>query len=416
MRMASMAAKLLCGWSRGETMRLLRVLFAAAVAAPASSVSGQSPLEACADQFIGGIVENAPTIGGSPSAEPFGSNRHLCYRDDDARFLAIEYWPAQFAPRWAAYRLDPANYGPDGCRTYTRGKANCYFGAPTWAAFESCTNDDDPFHPDHLLTGAKLAPNDFSNTGHDQGHIAPRQGFSWHVCGTYQTFTMANMSPQSAFLNQDIWQFLERQVLTWAVDEGPIHVVTGTTFGSFPHQRFEVYTSGIFDSSRIYRRDSTMLEVVEQHSFNHATHPDGHILKPKRNADPTRVKDKVKELLMPTGYYKVIYRPANGSEPAHAIGFLLPHTFENLNNIHNVEPVEAFWAFVARIDLIEEASGTQFPGIQESMKQEWGDSFFLARRAGRDIRSQACGTGTPAGVAENTTKDQRIALCTDQLH
>ncbi len=44
-----------------------------------------------------------------------------------------------------------------------------------------------------------------------------------------------------------------------------------------------------------------MLEVVEQHSTNHASHSKGHILKPKRNANPSKVKAKVKGVRMPTG-------------------------------------------------------------------------------------------------------------------
>ncbi len=119
---------------------------------------------------------------------------------------------------------------------------------------------------------------------------------------------------------------------------------------------------------------------------------------------------------MPTGYYKVIYRPADGTEPAHAIGFLLPHTFENLNNLPGVDPEEAFWAFVARIDLIEATSATTFPGIPEHMKSAWGDSFFESRRTGRNIRPNSCGAGTPLGVMSNTTKAQRLAICTEHLN
>jgi hypothetical protein len=397
-------------------MKLLSILLAAAVAVVPSGATGQTPLENCKERFIGGLAANAPTIGGSASNVPFSTNRHLCYRDDGVSFFAIEYWPEQFAPRWAAYRLDPSNYGPHGCKTYTRKKANCYFRKDSWAEFQSCTDASDPFHSDNMLATPKLGANDFSNTGHDRGHIAPRQAFSWHVCGTYQTFTMANMSPQRAFLNQDIWQYLERQVLTWAVDEGPIYVITGSTFRSFPHQKFQAYTTGIFDSSKIYPSKSTLKQAVQQHQLNHTSHPTGHILKPKRDANPANIKNKVKSLRMPTGYYKVIFRPPVGSEPAHAIGFLLPHTFENLNQLPNAVPDQVFWAFVARIDLIEETSGTRFGGIPASMKQVWGDTFFTSRRTGRNIRSPSCGIGTPSGVAPNTTKAQRIAMCTDKLN
>src|SRR3546814_7270015 len=86
---------------------------------------------------------------------------------------------------------------------------------------------------------------------------------------------MANMSPQRDLLNRKFWQFLERQVLTWAVDEGPLYVVTGTAFRRFPHQRFEVFTNGTFDSSQIYRTDFILLKAAEQHHINHSSHPPG---------------------------------------------------------------------------------------------------------------------------------------------
>ena len=381
-----------------------------------TSVLGQSPLGDCSAQFIDGLVENAPTIASSPPSQPFASNEHLCYRDDGVSFFAIEYWPQHFAPRWAAYKLDPENYGPDGCNTFTRGKANCYASAETWSDFLSCSRADDPFHPDHMLEGNVLDQDAFKSTGHDRGHIAPRQAMSWHVCATYQTFSMANMSPQRALLNQEIWQKLEKQVLTWAVDEGPLYVVTGTTFRSFPHRSFEVYTDGTFDESHIYASNTTLSEVVEQHSTNYANHPDGHILKPQRKGNPQWVRSKVKRTRMPTGYYKVVFRPAQGNEPPHAIGFLLPHTFENLNNIPGVKPEQAFWSFVARIDLIEETSGTRFPGIPDSMKSQWGDAFFFSRKTSRNIRPKSCGVGTPDGVVENTTNEGRLAMCTDKLN
>lgn len=399
-----------------QMMRTILITLFSVLAIAASNAFAQSPLTNCADQFIDGSTDNAPTILNSPPTQPFGTNKHLCYRDDGVSFFAAEYWPEEFAPRWAAYKLSPDNYGPNGCNTYTRNKANCYATAATWADFESCTEADDPFHSDHMLTGTILGPDDFFNTGHDRGHMAPRQAFSWHVCGTYQTFSMANMSPQRAFLNQKIWQFLERQVLTWAFDEGPIYVVTGTTFRHFPHEKFQVYTNGTFDADQIYPVSNKFLDIMKQHKMNFESHPSGDILRPKRTARPELPEENVKNLRVPTGYYKVIYRPAVGAEPAHAIGFLLPHTFENLNNIPNVNSKEAFWAFISRIDLIEQTSATTFPGIPEAMKSVWGDSFFQSRKTGREIRSVSCGVGTPQGVEENTTKAQRIAACTDHLN
>ena len=80
-----------------------------------SNAFAESELDNCADQFIGGNVSNAPTIYNSTPDQPYGNNKHLCYRDDGVSFYALEYWPDEFAPRWAAYKLTPGNYGPNGC-------------------------------------------------------------------------------------------------------------------------------------------------------------------------------------------------------------------------------------------------------------------------------------------------------------
>lgn len=88
---------------------------------------GQTALDKCADQFIDGKVSNAPTLFSSPPDQPFGSNKQLCYRDDGVSFFALEYWPEEFAPRWAAYKITPENYGENGCSTFTRKIADCYF-------------------------------------------------------------------------------------------------------------------------------------------------------------------------------------------------------------------------------------------------------------------------------------------------
>jgi len=384
-----------------------------------SNAYSQSELDKCADQFINSSVSNAPTLFSSMPEQPFGSNRHLCYRDDGVSFFAIEYWTDEFAPRWAAYKLDPDNYGENGCSTFTRKIANCYIRENSWPEFESCTQGSDPFHSDHMLDSPKLGTTDFSNTGHDRGHIAPRQAFSWHVCGTYQTFSMANMSPQRAFLNQDIWMFLEKQVLTWGVDGGPIYVVSGTTFRTFPHQRFQVYTDNVLDPTMIYRNPVSMQAVVEQHHTNFDSTAITDILRPKRDAKPDRVKNKVKDMRMPTGYFKVIYRPAINGEPAHAIGFLIPHSFQNLNMLadsyNNVTTERAFWAFVSRIDLIEETSGISFPGIPQELKSIRGDSWFFSHSQSRDVRSNSCGRGNPQGILADSTKTQRLEACIDQL-
>ena len=374
-----------------------------------------SPLSQCAEHFIDGDLGHAPTLFSSPPEEPFDSNVHQCYRTEDASFFALEYWPERSAQRWVAYRLSGEKFGPGGCNSYTRAMGNCYINEQEWNEPFHCERDSDPFHRDHLLEGSSLGSNAFVNSGLDRGHIAPRQAFSWHVCGAYQTFTMANMSPQAAWFNRDIWGDLENQVLTWAIDHGPLHVVTGTIFRFFPHWRFSVFRDGALDPEQIYRPGSTLEEIAVRTRTNFDQHPSDHILSPERAPDPDRLNQTGRTIPVPTGYFKVIYRPGTDSESPQAIGFLLPHSFERLRMLSGhydgLAPERAFWAFVARIDLIEELSGIRFGGINPSMKSSWSSDWFVARGGGRQIRDHDCGTGTPAGVLVGATREERRAAC-----
>lgn len=395
------------------------LLFAASILLWVSvDALAESPLDSCKEQFINNDIANAPAI--ADSDESSGDTKQLCYRVDDASFFALEYWNEQLTPRWVAYKLAPENYGTDGCATYTRDKGNCYVQEDTWSEFQACTDGADPFHSDHMLSPPKLSSDPFSNTGHDRGHLAPRQAFSWHVCGTYQTFSLANMSPQVAFLNQNTWQAFEQQELTWAFDSGPMYIVSGTIFSEFPHTHFAVYEEDdILDDDQIYPSNNKMKRIVKKLHDNFVAHPNDHILRPKRDGKPNNIRAEAKELRLPTGYFKVIYRPALDGEPAHAIGFLLPHSFENLDKLVGGYPgmpvKDAFWAFAAKISLIESESGMSFPGIPDELKEVWRDDWFFSRKTSRNIRKSSCGVGSPQGVLVNSTLEERLEACTDQL-
>ena len=129
----------------------------------------------------------------------------------------------------------------------------------------------------------------------------------------------------------------------------------------------------------------------------------------------------MRDMQLPTGYNKVIFRPATGGQPAEAIAFMLPQSFENLNLLvdfyDGLSTQEAFWVFVSRIDLIEETAGVSFPGIPRAIKSVWGSDFFFERDEIKGLRDPAvCGTGTPQGILVNSTRTQRRTACTDLLN
>ena len=372
-------------------MRFLFVLLG--LFAPAWALAAD--LSLCANQFIGSSVDNAPTLYSSPPDEPYRINEHHCYATSDGALFALEYWPTHHVPRWVAYRLSD-RYGANGCGSRPRNEMRCYFKDQNWTGVQNCltllrdgdpdTNPSiqDPFEEDPFLVESdaeRLKTNAFVGTGHDRGHMAPNNAFSHDLCATYHTFSMANMSAQRANLNRNPWQQLEAQVLFWGANHGPIYVVTGPIFNKFPSQRFSVYRDGEYDEDELYEKNLSLTTF---------------------NAGDNRVAD----IRVPTGYYKVIYREATAAESAQAIAFLLPHTNENFTR---------FWDFVARIDVVEEASGVRFHAIAGAMKSVWGSDFFFDRdRNGWRLRNNCNHNYTASNWIENSTHAERLARCSLQ--
>jgi DNA/RNA endonuclease G (NUC1) len=337
----------------------------------------------CAQLFPGGNVANAPTLLGATPGQPAQENVHICERSGNTPFFALEYAPALFAPLWVSYRISDT-FGPKGCASMTRREMQCH-----WQAIdvEACLNNPaqkpgDPFHADSLLGRlgvARLGIGAFSGTRHDRGHMAPNNSFSWHACGAYKTFTMANMAAQWNTLNQRTWMNLEAQVLFWGVKEGPIHVVTGPIWTKFPVEEFAATRDGVVDTSSI---------------------PEPGDLLAKTNGQELPV-----HILRPTGFYKVVFRPARGNEPARAIAFLVPHTKQT---------AFSFWLFATSVRTVEGSSGLRF-GIDQSLKGPPDETFWMANRrkapSGWDVRGE-CDQKLPvAGWMGDRTRKERVAAC-----
>lgn len=86
------------------------------------------------------------------------------------------------------------------------------------------------FHPDDRLPpgdGAQL--NDYRRSGFDRGHMTP-SGDMPNERAQQQSFSLANMVPQTAVLNRGIWAQIESAVRNLAVRQGGLYVVTGPAF------------------------------------------------------------------------------------------------------------------------------------------------------------------------------------------
>ncbi len=86
------------------------------------------------------------------------------------------------------------------------------------------------FHPDDRLSPADQAQlEDYRRSGYDRGHMTP-SGDMPDDQAQQQSFSLANMVPQTPALNRGLWERIESAVRGLAVREGELYVVTGPAF------------------------------------------------------------------------------------------------------------------------------------------------------------------------------------------
>ena len=104
---------------------------------------------------------------------------------------------------------------------------------PTAASLDAArdTSREGEFHVEDRLPQADQAQlEDYSHSGYDRGHMAP-SGDMPDEQAQQQSFSLANMVPQKAELNRDIWAGVESAVRHLATREGELFLVTGPAFG-----------------------------------------------------------------------------------------------------------------------------------------------------------------------------------------
>ena len=86
------------------------------------------------------------------------------------------------------------------------------------------------FHADDGLPPADQAQlADYRRSGFDRGHMTP-SGDMPDEPAQQQTFSLANMVPQTAELNRGVWEGVESAVRNLAAREGELYLVTGPAF------------------------------------------------------------------------------------------------------------------------------------------------------------------------------------------
>ena len=110
---------------------------------------------------------------------------------------------------------------------------------PDWVAYEltaeetegTLSRDDRMFSMDRNFKGRQAMREDYYDSGWTKGHMAPAADLAWDEKAMDESFYFMNVCPQKEYLNKKDWQYLEKQVRSWARRYGKVWVITGPIIG-----------------------------------------------------------------------------------------------------------------------------------------------------------------------------------------
>ena len=98
---------------------------------------------------------------------------------------------------------------------------------------------DDSFHEESRLPESMRAKlTDYSGSGYDRGHLAPN-GDMANRSQQYDSFSLANIAPQSPRNNRYIWRNIESATRYLTQQYGEVYTVTGVAFTNKKVKRLE---------------------------------------------------------------------------------------------------------------------------------------------------------------------------------
>ena len=109
---------------------------------------------------------------------------------------------------------------------------------------------EDSFHEESRLPESVRATlSDYSGSGYDRGHIAPNADMA-NISQQYDSFSLANIAPQSPRNNRYIWRNIESATRYLTQQYGEVYVVTGVAFTS---KRLKKIGSGVLVPSHFFK-------------------------------------------------------------------------------------------------------------------------------------------------------------------
>lgn len=110
---------------------------------------------------------------------------------------------------------------------------------PNWVAYELTAEELEPvytsqsstFSMDFDVKGRQASREDYSRSGWDKGHMAPKADMRWSEKSYWESHYFTNICPQDHELNAGDWNTLEKRVREWAREFGRVYVVCGPIVG-----------------------------------------------------------------------------------------------------------------------------------------------------------------------------------------
>lgn len=169
-----------------------------------------------ADSATGKIAagDKAIVYGGAPRPASNGAARSVEFRVLTNKAYAVGYSDALGNPVWAAYRVADI------------------------AKIPATPARPEKFEVDRR-TVARIAPDDYANSGYDRGHLAPNYAIAtrYGAAAQRETFLMSNITPQKHALNAGLWKELEMKIATsYPARYGEVWVLTGPIFSAQPRE------------------------------------------------------------------------------------------------------------------------------------------------------------------------------------
>ena len=91
------------------------------------------------------------------------------------------------------------------------------------------------FSRDPMVRNPKASREDYSNSGWDKGHMAPRADMKWSLKALEESYFFTNICPQDHSMNAGAWRRIEELTRATALRRGVVYVVCGPLFTEHRH-------------------------------------------------------------------------------------------------------------------------------------------------------------------------------------